>query len=108
LARVPQGPIVARKPRSALVGATLPSLVPTVLLCGISSRIDHRMDGWDLVVETGHVDFVHSGLHVASAIRPSWLVSFPDDGLRRLGRIGEETLAVIRGRIVAALGGKVP
>ena len=105
LARVPEGPVVDRKPRPAVVVATLPSLVPTLLLCGISSRTENRLDGWDLLVESNHPDFGASGLHVPSVIRPSWLVSFPDDGLRRLGRIGDDTLDALRGRIISALGG---
>ena len=105
LARVPEGPVVDRKPRPAIVVATLPSLVPTLLLCGISSRIDNRMEGWDLLLDASHPDFGASGLHVPSVIRPSWLTSFPDDGLRRLGRIGDETLDALRGRIISAVGG---
>jgi mRNA interferase MazF len=104
LARVPEGPVVDRKPRPAIVVAKLPSLVPTVLLCGISSRIDNRMDGWDLLLDTDHPDFGPSGLHVPSVIRPSWLASFPDEGLRRLGRVGDETLDALRSRIILALG----
>ncbi len=104
LARVPEGSVVDRKPRPAVVVATLPSLVPTVLLCGISSRIENRVDGWDLLVDVGHPDFGPSGLHVPSAIRPSWLASFPDGGLRRLGCISDDTLNTLRGRIISVLG----
>lgn len=107
LARVPEGPLVDRKPRPALVVASLPALVPTVLLCGISSRIDNRLDGWDLLLNPDHPDFGPSGLHVSSVIRPSWIASFPDVGLRRLGRVGDATLAEIRSRIISTLAAPV-
>lgn len=103
LARLPEGAVTGRKPRPAIVVATLPSVMPTVLLCGISSRIDNRIDGWYLLIDANYSDFAASGLHVASVIRPSWLASFPDQDLRRLGQVGAETLATTRRSIISAL-----
>ncbi len=105
LARVPEGSTVDTKPRPALVVATLPSVVPAVLLCGISSRLGNRLEGWDIVLEADHPEFSGTGLHVASVIRPSWLATFPDTPMRVLGRVGEETLGLVRRRLITALGG---
>ncbi len=103
LARIPLGSVVDAKPRPALVVAALRSLTPTVLLCGISSRVDASIEGWDVVVDASHPDFAASGLHVPSAIRPSWLVTFPDNDLRKLGRVGDDTLRTVRSRLISAL-----
>jgi len=103
LARVPEGSAVDTKPRPALVVARLPAVRPAVLLCGISSRVANRVDGWDIVVEADHPDFAETGLHVPSVIRPSWLVTFPDRPMRLLGRVSDETLHLVRRRLVGAL-----
>lgn len=103
LARLPEGPSIGGKLRPAVVIASLPALVPTVLLCGISSRVHRRVDGRDIVVGTDHPDYATSGLHVPSVIRPSWLLSVPDDGMRRLGRVSEPTLNHVRLLVIGAI-----
>jgi len=103
LARIPQGSIVDTKPRPALVVAKLPGTVESVLLCGISSRLLISIEGWDVLVDHQHPDFVGSGLHVPSMIRPSWLAAFPTAGLMAIGSVSRATVNEVRLRLASVL-----
>jgi len=103
LARVPSGTELPAKLRPALVLAVLPGAVEeAVLVCGISSRTDRVLAGWDVPVEEAARPL--TGLKVPSVIRPSWLATFGSGkGLRRLGELDSETLSAVRARVAAAI-----
>jgi mRNA-degrading endonuclease toxin of MazEF toxin-antitoxin module len=103
LARVPSGTDLPAKLRPALVLAILPGAVEeTVLVCGISSRTDRVLAGWDVPVEEDARPL--TGLKVPSVIRPSWLATFGSGkGLRRLGELDLEILGAIRARVATAI-----
>ena len=103
LARVPSGSNAPTKLRPALVLAVLPGAVEgSVLVCGISSRIDRVLDGWDVVLSAGAL--ARSGLKVASVIRPSSLATFSQqDTFRRLGRVDASILEDIAGLLASAI-----
>ncbi|MBI5949980.1 MAG: hypothetical protein HY875_17730 [Chloroflexi bacterium] len=105
MARVPEGSTVDTRPRPALVVAVLPAVVPALLLCGISSRVANSLEGWDIILSPDAADFTSTGLHVPSVIRPSWLVTFPNAPMRLLGRVSDETLGLVRQRLVTVLEG---
>jgi mRNA-degrading endonuclease toxin of MazEF toxin-antitoxin module len=105
LANVPSGSSLPGKLRPALVLAVLPGAVEdAVLVCGISSRTDRILAGWDFQVPAAAR--ASTGLKVPSAIRPSWLATFSaGQGLRRLGEVDPVSLGVVRERIVTMLSG---
>jgi mRNA interferase MazF len=61
------------KLRPALVLALLPGTFQSVLICGISTRMDNLQANWDEVVEPADGDFTASGLRRRSTIRLSYL-----------------------------------
>ncbi|MCC5850627.1 MAG: type II toxin-antitoxin system PemK/MazF family toxin [Verrucomicrobia bacterium] len=84
LARLPQ---VAgyEKNRPCLILRELPPY-GDVLVCGISSQIQHGMEGFDEFISYEDPDFQDSGLLVDSVIRLGFLAVLPKD--RVLGTIG--------------------
>jgi mRNA interferase MazF len=86
LVRLPQltGPT---KLRPALVLATLPGAFQTILLCGISTRLQNLEPDWDELLDANAADVANSGLHRASTIRLSYL--YAGDGRDTVGVIGQ-------------------
>ena len=73
LIQLPQVGGGAPKLRPALILALLPGGYQNVLLCGVSTQL-HDLDlNWDDRIDPSDADFSRSGLHRASAIRPSYL-----------------------------------
>jgi mRNA interferase MazF len=50
----------------------LPGVYQNVLICGISTQLCDLQADWDDEIRPGDADFARSGLHRASAIRPSY------------------------------------
>ncbi len=61
------------KLRPALLLADLPGPYQNLLLCGISTQLQHLLANWDELVQPGDTDFPVSGLRRASVIRLSYL-----------------------------------
>ena len=100
LARMPQDSGASPKLRPALVLAPLPGPYQTALLCGISSRWQSLLTGWDELVQAGDTDFASSGLHRLSAIRLSFLyAAAPADITGLIGRIDQARLDRLRQRL---------
>ena len=96
IARVPTGSNVDAKLRPALIIAILPGAVEeAVLLCGISSRLDRVLDGWDVLLSGESLST--SGLKVPSVVWPSWLATFStQESLRRIGSVDERVVEGVR------------
>jgi hypothetical protein len=58
---------------------------------------------WDVLLTIDHPDYLLSGLHVPSVIRPLWLGTFPDNPVRLLGNVTDDVLDTVRFRIISAL-----
>jgi mRNA interferase MazF len=100
LARMPQAAGAPTKLRPALVLAPLPGPYQTAVLCGISTRWQSLVPGWDEMVQPGDSDFAGSGLHRASAIRLSFLyAATPADITGFIGHIDPARLARLRQRL---------
>lgn len=96
--------MVDTKPRPALVVCELPAAIPTVLICGISSRLELIQPAWDILLEAVSPGFQDTGLAVSSVIRPSWLATFPRSAeFQALGRVSPQTLVEVRRRIANAI-----
>lgn len=63
------------KLRPALLLSMLPGAFQSMLICGISSRVDQLVNDWDERIRPADGDFVSSGLHRESSIRLSYLYS---------------------------------
>jgi hypothetical protein len=63
------------KLRPALLLSILPGAFQSMLICGISSRVDQLVNEWDERIRPADVDFAGSGLHRESSIRLSYLYS---------------------------------
>ena len=61
------------KLRPALLLASLPGPYQNLLLCGISTQLQHLQPNWDELIQTSDADFTSSGLHRDSVIRLSYL-----------------------------------
>lgn len=56
------------------------------LVCGVSTQLQHRVEGFDEAVSTADGDFAQSGLKAASLIRLGFLAVLPETAL--VGTIG--------------------
>jgi mRNA interferase MazF len=56
------------------------------LVCGVSTQLQQRVEGFDEVIATSDKDFAASGLKASSLIRLGFLAVLPDAAL--LGKIG--------------------
>jgi hypothetical protein len=63
------------KLRPALLLSVLPGAFQSMLICGISSRVDQMVNEWDERISPTNADFARSGLHRESSIRLSYLYS---------------------------------
>ena len=61
------------------------------LVCGVSTQLRQTVAGFDDVIESGHADFVMSGLKADSVIRLGFLTVLPADHFSGiLGSISKE------------------
>ena len=73
---------VALKYRPAIVLREMPAPYHDLLVCGVSTRLEQYIHGFDDIISPSDTDFVLSGLRSESLIRLSFLVVIP----RRLVR----------------------
>ena len=104
LIRLPQSGGGAAKLRPALVLALLPGPYQNVLICGISTQLDHLQPDWDELIGPEDGDFGGSGLHRASGIRLSYLYAAdPRELVGVIGRTDPERLKRLQSRLAALL-----
>lgn len=73
------------KKRPALVLTVMPPY-NDLLICGISSKVRQKVEGFDEVVFENDTDFAASGLKVSSLIRLGMVATIPKSGV--LGELG--------------------
>ena len=92
------------KLRPALVIALLPGQFQTVLVCGISTRSDGVVAGWDEYMDPNDTDFLDSGLHEPSILRLSFLAALPERMIPgRIGNISQQRSQRVGERIAAMI-----
>lgn len=90
--------------RPALVVSDSAQLLDTVV-AGISSRIRDPLPGTHYVINRTHLDWVASGLRLASAIRCDRLFTINDaDIQRKIGHLSDATMVDVGSRLKTALG----
>jgi PemK-like, MazF-like toxin of type II toxin-antitoxin system len=100
LAQLPTPVPGTTKVRPALILAQLLGPYQTLLLCGISTKHQQIMLGWDEQLTTQEADFVASGLHRPSVIRLSYLRSVkPTEVQGIIGNIDPARLDRLRTRL---------
>jgi mRNA interferase MazF len=78
------------KPRPVIILRTLPPFKDW-LVCGVSTQLQQRAEGFDELVEVTDSDFPTSGLKAASLIRLGFLAVLPTSRLLGvIGRISSE------------------
>lgn len=94
------------KLRPALAICQLPGPYGDWLVCGISSQLHQRMEGWDEILDPGLEDDAQTGLHRPSMVRLNFLSVVAGDTLAgAIGRVSPAKLATVVGRLVALLTG---
>lgn len=79
------------KYRPAIVLREMPLPYRDILVCGVSTRLDHYIQGFDDIISPADADFVSSGLHSESLIWLSFLGVIPRQLVRGvLGSVSEE------------------
>ncbi len=104
LVRFPQTDLVAGKLRPVLLLARTPGRHGDWLICMVSSQLHQAIDAFDEVVGDNDSDFAASGLKVPSVARLGRL-AVVDEGVFAgpLGRVRDERIAAVRGRLAAWL-----
>ncbi|MEJ5198463.1 MAG: type II toxin-antitoxin system PemK/MazF family toxin [Anaerolineae bacterium] len=87
LFRFPQTDLDTGKLRPALLLGKLPGEYDDWLICMVSSQTYHAVPGFDEIVQEDDLDFISSGLKVASVIRIGRLAVV--EGRVLLGAIGQ-------------------
>ncbi|MEX0677264.1 MAG: type II toxin-antitoxin system PemK/MazF family toxin [Pirellulales bacterium] len=97
---LPQLGGTAAKLRPALLLDDLPGPYQNLLLCGISTQLQHLQANWDELVQASDADFASSGLHRVSVIRLSYLYSADLDEIAgAIGSIDPSRLRRLRQRL---------
>ena len=79
------------KYRPAIVLRVMPAPYHDLLVCGISTRLDQYIPGFDDIISPLDTDFALSGLRAESLIRLSFLVVIPRRLVRgTIGNISDE------------------
>ena len=79
------------KYRPAIVLREMPMPYRDLLVCGVSTRLNQHVQGFDDIISPTDADFISSGLHAESLIRLSFLGVIPRRLVRgTLGSISEE------------------
>jgi mRNA interferase MazF len=90
----------ASKLRPALVLTNLPGPYENLLLCGVSTQLQHLQGNWDELVDARDVDYASSGLHQPSVIRLSYLYAAdPSEISGVIGAIDPSRLDRVRQRL---------
>jgi mRNA interferase MazF len=92
-----------KKPRPAILLRQMPPFGDW-LVCGVSTQLQHEVDGFDERIERANADYVMSGLKAPSLIRLGFLVVLPAGRLLgRLGSISSQRHQRLRQRLGAFL-----
>jgi mRNA interferase MazF len=79
------------KYRPAIVLREMPPPYRDLLVCGVSTRLNQYIQGFDDIISLTDADFASSGLHSESLIRLSLLGVIPRQLVRgKLGNISDE------------------
>jgi mRNA interferase MazF len=73
--------------RPALILSTLPGPYQNLLICGISTQVQHVQRDWDELIQPSDPDFAQTGLRRASIARLSYL--YAADRTEISGGIGQ-------------------
>ncbi len=104
LTRLPAAPGRLGGIRPALVVGEMPGYFPSILICGISSKVARSDPEWDVTIQGDDPSFATSGLRTASVVRPFWLATLPLDApVAMIGRVDRDLVMAVRRRIVTAL-----
>jgi mRNA interferase MazF len=100
LFKFPQTDLAQGKLRPALLLGKLPGQFSDWLICMISSELRHTIEEFDEIIQPNDLDFVSSGLKVASVIRVGRLAVVNEETLMgAIGEINPERLQRIRSRL---------
>ncbi|MDE0315674.1 MAG: type II toxin-antitoxin system PemK/MazF family toxin [Candidatus Poribacteria bacterium] len=89
------------KYRPAIVLREMPAPYRDLLVCGVSTRLDQNIQGFDDIISPTDVDFTLSGLRSESLIRLSFLAVIPRRLVRGIiGNISEERYNRLMQRLV--------
>ncbi|MDE0635170.1 MAG: type II toxin-antitoxin system PemK/MazF family toxin [Candidatus Poribacteria bacterium] len=89
------------KYRPAIVLREMPAPYRDLLVCGVSTRLDQNIQGFDDIISPSDADFALSGLRSESLIRLSFLAVIPRRLVRgTIGNISEERYNRLRQRLV--------
>lgn len=103
LATVPQAD-GRHKLRPVLAVCQLPGPHGDWLVCGISSQLHQRVEGWDEIVDPESEVDVQTGLHRRSIVRLSFLSVVDRDTIAGgIGRLNAARYAALVARLVAHL-----
>lgn len=92
------------KYRPAIVLREMPMPYRDLLVCGISTRLNQYVQGFDDIISPTDADFISSGLHSESLIRLSFLGVIPRRLVRgTLGNISDERHKRLLQRLIAYL-----
>lgn len=87
------------KPRPAILLRRTPPF-DDWLICGISSQIHQKVVGFDEIIEPGDLDFIGSGLKMASVIRLGFLTTTPSERFLGIpGSISRERHELLLGKL---------
>ena len=82
---------VELKYRPAIVLQEMPPPYRDLLVCGVSTRLNQYIQGFDDIISPADSDFTSSGLHSESLIRLNFLGVIPRQLVRgKLGNISDE------------------
>ena len=92
------------KYRPAIVLREMPAPYRDLLVCGVSTRLDQNIQGFDDIISPSDADFALSGLRSKSLIRLSFLAVIPRRLVRgTIGNISKERYNRLRQRLVEYL-----
>ena len=101
LVRFPRANLQSGKYRPVLLLSRMPGPFDDWLICGITSQLRHKVEGWDEVINRTDDDFKPSGLKVPSLIRIGKLATVEEEVLESmLGVISSERLMRILKRLM--------
>ena len=93
------------KNRPALILAVLKPF-GDVLLCGLSTQLQHEVPGFDELIVPSDPDFFDTGLQAASLLRVGFLSTLPCSAIKgRMGRLSLARRQRVTRRLCAQLGG---
>ncbi len=104
LVRFPRSDLEKAKYRPIVLLSSLPGPFGDWLVCALTSQLQHKVDGWDEVIDAGDTDYSASGLKCPSLIRLGKLATVESSVLEGvLGEISSKRLDRLLQRLGAYL-----